>query len=36
MVVDFPAPLGPKKPWIVPFLTENEISFKTSAPAKLL
>ena len=27
IVVLFPAPLGPKKPKISPFLTENEISF---------
>src|SRR5437764_1102931 len=34
MVVDFPAPLGPRKPTTWPFSTENDTSRTATAPAR--
>jgi hypothetical protein len=36
MVVDFPAPFGPRNPKVVPCATENEIPFTASKPPKRL
>jgi hypothetical protein len=36
MVVDFPAPFGPRKPTTSPFSTEKEIPRTASPPAYLL